>query len=258
MYRFCDILGDFRTVGIEETDKVKLMNRKECKYVLSINDLGKLLAELHNEYSLVEINDKTIMPYKSVYYDLPDFALYRTHQNGKLNRFKVRSRTYVLTGTTFLEYKLKTNRKRTIKERIEVKEDYKFTDCEDFLSQRLPFSPSQLEEKLQVDYNRITLVDRAFSERVTIDANLHYSAALKESDFNDLVIIEIKREGNRKISPVKKLLQINRIQPFSISKYCLGISQLYSGVKTNLINTKIREINKMLNLRDVQPQKKII
>ena len=253
-----NILGNFDTIGLSEMDSVKLMSRKEIKYVLSGSDLELLLNKLEDEYYIVEIKDKKIIPYKTRYYDLPEFNLYTVHQNGKLNRFKVRSRTYALTGTTFIEYKFKTNKKRTIKDRIEIDEDYKFSDCYDFLNSRLPFEPSQLEEKMQINYNRITLVDKKFSARVTIDTNLKFRNTYVESSFDNLSIIEIKKEVNGKPAAVERVLKEMGLHPFSISKYCLGISQLYTGVKKNLINIKIREINKLLYESDSQFQKKII
>ena len=116
----------------------------------------------------------------------------------------------------------------------------------------------QLEEKIQIQYNRITLVNKNFRERITIDTNLNFSSPSDECSLNNLAIVEIKREENRQSSPLESNLKELGIHPFSISKYCLGISQLYSGVKKNLINIKIREINKMLEEYDSQLQKKII
>lgn len=264
-----NILSNFDTVGLNEMDSVKLMNRKECKYVINSYGLCIFLAGLEEQYFIVEIKNETIMPYKSRYYDSPDFKLYTSHQNGKLNRYKVRSRTYELSGTTFMELKFKTNKKRTVKDRVEVVEDYIFSDSMGFLEERLPFSPTLLEEKIQINYNRITLVDKSFSERVTIDTNLNFISPNNKSGFDNLVIIEIKKEGTNKTSVIENKLSEKNIKPFPISKYCLGISQHYSNVKKNLIRIKIKNLNKIINpcnkyqhnmsdARDLAFQKKVI
>jgi hypothetical protein len=41
-----------------------------------------------------------------------------------------------------------------------------------FLQDTIPFNPAQLEPKLWVEYDRITLVSELRQERVTIDLNL--------------------------------------------------------------------------------------
>ncbi len=239
-------LEDFETIKLKEMDKVKLMNRKECKFTVHYTTLYSILDRIKDDYYILDIEGLKEMPYESVYYDMPDFSLYRTHQNGKLNRYKVRERTYTLTGKKFLELKFKNNKKRTIKERIELFDNSGLIGNEEFLESKLPFNSSALEEKIMVKYHRITLVDKSMKERVTIDFNLGYSSAKGTTSHENLAIIEIKYEGNCRESIIDGVLKDKRIKPLSISKYCLGISQHYSMVKKNSINIKIRQINKVL------------
>lgn len=242
------MLSSFESINLNEMDSVKLMSRKECKYTLCHKDLTTILNNLSDEYYVLDINGEKIMPYESVYYDKPDFALYTSHQNGKQNRFKVRSRTYSLTGQKFLELKFKNNKKRTIKKRVEITGDNSVAENSKFLDKYLPFSSDSLEKKIEIRYQRITLVDKHLKERVTIDLNLAFSSEDRTSIYKDLVIIEVKYEGTKRESQMVKILQEYRIKPLSFSKYCLGISQHYSNVKQNNMNIKIREINKLLSL----------
>lgn len=245
------IARKFESIKLQEMDCVKLMNRKECKYTLSYNQLLRVLDELQDNYFILTINGKNIMPYKSVYYDMPDFRLYTSHQNGKQNRYKVRSRTYVTTGDRFLELKFKNNKNRTIKKRISIDAHHELSDSKEFLENNLPFSPYELEKKIEVIYERITLVDKSLKERVTIDLNLSFVTDTRLSNYNNLAIIEIKYEGNRRNSKIDKALRMYRIKPLSFSKYCLGISRHFSGVKQNQMNMKIREINKKIYLESL-------
>ena len=239
-----DILKDYDIIKLKEMDSVKLMNRKECKYTVSYEKLISILSKLSEEYFILDIHGEKLMPYESIYYDMPDFNLYTSHQNGKQNRYKVRCRTYALTGDSFLELKFKNNKKRTIKKRIKVDHNYDLFDNKTFLEENLPFSPKRLEKKIEIKYKRITLVDKSLKERVTIDLNLSYLSKDKETSYDALSIIEIKYQGERRDSKIDTLLREERIKPLSFSKYCLGISQHYTTVKQNSMNIKIREINK--------------
>lgn len=242
-----ELIDNFDAITLKEMDSVKLMNRNERKYTVSYNNLFTLLDDLKDDYYVLEIGSERVMPYESVYYDKPDFTLYTTHQNGKQNRYKVRSRTYALTGDRFLELKFKNNKKRTIKRRIPLTNGKSIHDNEEFLEKNLPFSTQDLEEKIEISYNRITLVDRNKKERVTIDLDLSYRAEDGISSFSNLAIIEIKFEGNIRDSRMNRALKDYRIKPLSFSKYCLGISQHFKDVKQNSMNIKLREINKKLN-----------
>lgn len=239
-------LNNFEGIALKDMDSVKLMNRKESKYTIRTLTLLSVLDQIHQDYYILDIDQQRIMPYETVYYDYPDFALYTSHQNGKLNRYKVRTRTYEQTGSRFLELKFKTNKKITIKKRIPAMAPFKLEEHKAFMTKYFPLSPQFLEEKIQINYNRITLVDKALKERITIDLNLRYKSESIITGCEDLSIIEIKHEGDLKSSKIENVLRERKIKPLSISKYCLGISQHYGQVKSNNMYEKIREINKTL------------
>lgn len=140
------ICAEFTPIPLDKMDKVRLMNRKEIKYTVQRNLLPVILSRIVKSYDILEINGQNFMPYKSVYFDTKDYKLYTNHQNGKLNRYKVRSRTYELTGTEYFEIKFKNNKKRTIKSRIKLKKEGGIREITDFLKTSLPSSFQELEQ----------------------------------------------------------------------------------------------------------------
>lgn len=240
------VLSNFTRIELKDMDSVKLMNRKECKYIMDRKTLASILVDIQKDYYVLEINKQRMMPYESRYFDFPTMDMYTTHQNGKQNRYKIRVRTYKTTGQKFLELKFKNNKKRTIKKRMEITKITERAAVRDFFTKNYPGSFESLREVLRIDYNRITLVDKLYKERITIDLHLRYSSPNKKTAHESLAIIEIKHEGDLKTSAIDKILKEKRIKPLSMSKYCLGIFQHYDNVKTNRMNVKIRQINKIL------------
>src|SRR4051812_18873006 len=99
-------------------DNVKLMNRTDTKFLFTTDQFETVLNEVAPYYKVLEVNGKRLNHYKTLYYDTSDLALYNKHHNGKLNRYKIRHRTYVESDTGFLEVKFKNNKGRTIKNRV--------------------------------------------------------------------------------------------------------------------------------------------
>jgi len=182
-------LSPFNKVTLSDLDKVKLMNRTDQKFCLHISKLPLILDAIRAEYSLLEIQDEILFKYDNTYFDTPDNQMYTSHQNGKRNRFKIRIRKY-----------FKSNKGRTIKERIE-RPDFlsDFTNNElQFIEQFSTFSGLQLEPKIRSYFNRFTLVDNEFTERVTIDIFPGFRNNEKEITLRNLVIIEVKQSKTSK------------------------------------------------------------
>lgn len=219
------------------------------KYTVHRELLPVILGRVVEDYKILDINGENIMPYKSVYFDTQDFKLYGAHQNGKLNRYKVRYRTYELTGSEYLEVKFKNNKKRVIKNRIKLDAEENVRKTTEFLQTALPPELQNLEQKLIIRYRRLMLVDHSETERITIDVNLKCASFDKENEYNDLAVIEIKHEGDLNKSVMAGVLSQMKIKRLSFSKYCLGISDLCSDVKKNHMKIKNREIRKSLFLQ---------
>lgn len=240
-----EILADFETVQLEQLDAVKLLNRVDTKFLLKGSSLPVLLTTLSSGYYVLEIKGQRTSHYDTVYYDTSDFHYYYIHQTGRLPRTKIRIRTYMETGQSFLEIKIKNNHKKTSKDRILIENVEILSDKKSrkFLKQKID-RYKDIVPVIEVIYSRTTLVNRDFSERLTIDTGLKFRAGDRVADFSDLCIIELKQDKSSK-SFIRDVLREHRIFESSLSKYCLGIAELYPNVKKNNIKQKIREIKKL-------------
>src|SRR5687767_7859268 len=113
-----EALLQFAPISLDEMDGVKLMDRTDTKFLFKAEQLPAFLEQLATSYRVLEINDRRICRYETLYFDTADFQLYLCHQNGKLNRYKVRFRRYVESDVSYFEVKLKNNKGRTIKTRV--------------------------------------------------------------------------------------------------------------------------------------------
>ncbi len=238
----------FDSIKLEEMDQVKLMNRTDRKYWFHSGDLQELLHLIKHDYYILNIDGENKLPYSTTYYDTDTNQMYASHHNGKLNRFKIRRRSYVSSGISFLEIKFKSNKGRTIKKRIKTNNSNSlFTKKEDqFLSVNTPFNCEQLEPALINEFSRLTLVNKNFKERCTIDTNLQFKTTDKSVCLENLVIVEIKSEGGSAISPLALALRDQRIKASGFSKYCVGRTIIDPDLKQNAFKQKIRSIEKVI------------
>jgi hypothetical protein len=240
---------NFNPIQLEQMNQVKLMNRTDQKFWFHLDDLQELLWAVTKDYFLLHVNGEFKIPYSTTYYDTGNNAMYISHHNGKLNRYKIRRRTYLSSGISFLEIKFKNNKGRTIKERIKSgfpQSSFSAQESE-FISTLTPFSSENLEPSLTNGFSRMTLVNKNFKERCTIDLNLNYVADSDPILLDKLVILEIKREGNKLYSPLEAALKAVRIKRAGFSKYCMGRSITDPGLKRNAFKKKIRRIEKTIH-----------
>ncbi len=239
-------INQFNSISLKEMDNVKLMNRVDTKFVCSVEQLPAILNNISDKYKVLEINEQRIMHYRTKYYDTPDFKMFIAHQNGKLNRYKVRERKYIISGINFFEIKYKNNKRRTLKSRIVKSDNYlDFSNKEiDFLNCKSPFSSDELELKLYNTFRRITLTNQI--ERVTIDFGIKFSNDNGSKGYLPaLAIIEVKQSKFSINSDVVKVLKKHQIRPCSFSKYCIGTTLVYPNLKSNRFKSKILLINKL-------------
>ena len=215
-------------------DKVRLLNRVDTKFVFHQSKLPQLLDSMRNNYRCLDIDNNQLFTYKSHYLDGENLPFYLAHHNGKLNRVKVRFRNYADAGNTFLEVKFKTNKGRTIKQRM-PSEEFRYPLSEDAL--RFLAEVSGIETKLSPallnSFRRITLVDDDELERVTFDTNLQYTLNENVVSLHGIVVAEVKQEYLNRHSNVMRKLKDLGIYPTSFSKYCMGIALLRPDIKHN-------------------------
>ena len=244
------IINDFKPITLAEMKSVKLMNRTDTKFVTTLPMLMKLLEMARGDYYAQEIDGERNMLYDTTYFDTRDFDMYAEHQHGHTNRQKLRFRTYVSSHLQFMEIKTKNNHGRTKKKRIEV-DNMELADSKkrEFIASHLHFDADTLIPHMHNHFHRITLVNFAKTERLTIDTALHFHNMQTgvDKDMGPLVIVELKRDG-LVYSPVLNMLRQLRIHPHGFSKYCMGAAMTNDHLPVNNFKTKLIDINRILNL----------
>lgn len=238
----------FDKIKLEEMDRVSLMNRTDTKFWFNAKRLQELLNAIKDDYYILEIEEQSQMPYSTVYYETAKNSMYLTHHNGKLNRYKVRRRTYVESQISYLEIKFKNNKGRTVKKRILSSNDQlEFTTKEKaFITAITAMDADTLKPTLLNEFNRLMLVNKDFKERCTIDINLRYTYKGKKVKLDDLVIVELKSGSNSGLSPLAFALRERRIKSAGFSKYCFGRSITDPNLKRNSFKGKIRKVQKII------------
>jgi hypothetical protein len=240
------LLKRFEPISLQEMDSVRLMNRTDTKFMISRDQLEQLLANLGSNYRVLEVEGVRLNRYKTLYFDTPDFQCYRQHHSGKRNRFKIRKREYVESHLSFLEYKEKTNKGRTVKSRIKLGEIVpSLNERENAFIDERTHAHLNYEPKLWNSFGRITLVDMNAGERLTIDTEIAFEMDNRKSTIPELVIIEVKRDENSGVSEVLRQLKHQLVRPESMSKYCLGVALLYPEMKSNNFKQKLLKIEKI-------------
>ena len=261
-------------IGLDDMKAVRLMNRMDQKYIAPAVLLEPLLQRIAADYYVQRIpsapdtqnpeskiqSSELIAPYRTLYFDTEALDMYIMHHNRKLNRQKLRVRTYRSTDTTFFEIKNKDNKKKTRKVRIPLDVSLFDTALEvpevrDFIEKNTPYitphstllTPNTLTPCLENRFDRITLVDRGMSERVTIDLGIrfHNRATGLDADIARALVIEVKHEVGAPTSAIERALHDLHIQPRRMSKYCIGTALTNPNAKRNRFKPKLLYINKI-------------
>ncbi len=256
------ILSTYQPITLDEMSGIKLMNRTDTKFVTTVDRLRLLLTMAHDDYRAQEIDGKRQALYYTAYFDTPDNNMYLVHQNGHAGRQKLRIRSYVDSGLNYLEVKTKNNRGRTKKKRVDMvdfdplhpdhgirflRQDDQYVAYDNFLRKHLRYDPTILSEQMENNFHRITLVNKAKTERLTIDTDLcfHNLKTGNDADLTGLVIIELKRDGLQP-SPILGLLRDLRIKPSGFSKYCMGSALTNPDLKRNNFKERLRLVERLL------------
>jgi len=240
------IISDFTPISLDEMDDVKLMSRTDTKFAFQANKLPFLLKKLIPFYRILAIEGKLMHDYKSLYYDTDDRKFYIDHHNQRVNRNKIRFREYVGSGLTFLEVKLKNNKKRTIKKRMKVNAIAKELSKEHKrYIKKIIGKKLEVNAKQWINFSRITLVHKTQKERLTIDINLTFENEKSNGDLKQIVIAEVKQEKMSRSSDFMRIAKEMSILPVRLSKYCMTTLQLNPDVKQNRFKEKLLFINKL-------------
>jgi hypothetical protein len=246
MYTIDEVLKRFEAISLDEMESVRLLNRIDTKFLFHSSKLLSILERMSENYFLLEVEGKRKCRYETKYFDTPEHLMYHQHHNGKLNRFKVRTRKYIESEQSFFEIKFKNSRGRTIKTRVLINDiDAPIEEqASNLLTQITPFTIDMLKPALRVNYTRMTFVNKNLTERVTIDVDLGFRHDEKGQSYPSLAIAELKQSRSRQ-SFFRSILHEVHVAESSISKYCLGIISLNDNVKKNNFKPKLSLINKI-------------
>lgn len=218
-------------------EQARLMTRIDRKYFLPRDLFVSLLRATENDFKVLQIGQKKRFEYRTIYFDSPQFRFFRDHVQGRRHRFKVRTRTYMETGTCHLEVKSKGYRGQTVKERIAHPIDSPGTLSEsdhDFIDSIIGGSgrtvpANQLEPVLETIYDRITLCHD--QQRLTCDLDIRAINDEGSHDGPHDVLVETKSAGGGGIWDT--LLKQHGVRPHKVSKYCVAASLLYPELPSN-------------------------
>lgn len=225
----------------------ELQTRTDRKYLVPVSVFARLGAELADTFHVLQIDGRRSFAYESVYFDTADLALYRQHLQGRRRRYKVRTRSYLDSGETMLEAKLKGLRGETVKSRWAHPASKRRTLTDDaravlaeLLEREYGLELPDLAPSVTTTYSRTTLVDLLGGGRVTCDVDLVCSAtsssttsraANSRSTPDRHVLVETKTAGPG--GPADQCLHRLGVRPVSVSKYCVGVALLHSHVPAN-------------------------
>jgi len=243
-------LGTFDPISLQEMNAVQLMNRVDTKFIIPVKDLATYLELSHEDYFCQDINGVRAAKYDTIYFDTKGLEMYMDHQNGRKKRLKIRKRCYTESQLSFLEIKKKNNKGRTNKVRIRAffEPGFSTNECPPFIESNTKYKTDDLIAQINVTFNRITLVNKGMTERLTIDYDILFKNLVYNSEGNvpEMCIVEIKQNGYRP-SPFKTLLNEHHIKKQNISKYCLGTVLTNPVAKYNSFKRKIMQISRTLS-----------
>lgn len=231
-------------ISLDQMDEVQLMNRVDTKFYFHERMLPEILKSIEPDYFVLEINGQRLMPYESKYFDTKDFKMLGWHQNGKLNRYKIRNRKYVVSDQNYLEIKKKNNKGFT--EKIRRPNTFNLDENKAFVLENSPFSLQELEAVISNNFYRIMLVNKNMNERLSIDLNLEFSLNNQTKKMEQLVLLERKSDRQTGQSPLSLMLKNKKIYPIGFSKYITGMYLFHKDLKFNRFKKRFLHLNKTI------------
>ncbi len=244
------ILKKFRIVDLKKVKKVSRFERTDTKFLAHVDFLPIFLNYLKDDFTLLSVCDKLIAPYYTIYFDDIERSMYREHHNKNTNRYKIRHRNYILKKDSFLEIKVKTNKRKTIKKRININ-NKNINEQKTFLISDSRYDFKNIIENIRTKYERITLYTEDFSEKVTIDINLSFEKDEKSISIKNIMVIELKQDRLNRSVVLKNALKHRGVHQTSFSKYCMANVMLNPNLRKNRFKKHILLIKKIQKESDI-------
>ncbi|MFC3300741.1 polyphosphate polymerase domain-containing protein [Arthrobacter agilis] len=217
-----------------------LQTRTDRKYVVEAHRAVDAIEAFGAEVQVLEMAGRRTFAYDSVYFDTPALDSYLLAAHGRRRRYKIRTRTYVDSGISFLEVKTEGARAATVKERIpyEPSDSHRLTPAGlDYINETLACSigsvPSgNLRPVIETAYRRITLYLPSSASRATLDLGVTWRRPGGQAhELDGAVIIETK--SGSAASALDRHLWAYGIRPCRISKFATGMAALDPSLPAN-------------------------
>jgi hypothetical protein len=235
-------LDRFGAVSLDDiVARAELLTRVDRKYLVPVADAAAILNRIDPRSRVLEIDGRREFAYDSVYFDTPDHLSYRLTAQRRRRRFKLRTRSYVDTGGTFLELKTKSGRGSTVKDRLACDEaDHARITAEGgaHVSRLLgdqghsPGLVGELRPSIVSRYRRATLLLPGGS-RATLDTGLQWACPRSGAalDLPDYAIIESKSAGGA--TQLDRELWRMGHRPSGISQFGTGTAAMHPELPDN-------------------------
>lgn len=239
-----DVVHRLTPIGLYELQEAAdLQTRLDRKYIVEPSLVADLVAELTPSMRALSIDGRRDFSYESVYFDTPALESYFGSAYGRRRRFKVRTRSYLDSGSCVLEVKTAGGRGHTVKERLDYELERR-AELDDtarcfLLTNNIPASvSSRLSPTMTTGYQRTTLLNDD-GARFTIDSELVCGAPDGSLiRLTDRVLVETKSPGA--VTTLDRLLWQRGIRPISVSKYCTGLAALRPELPSNKWHRTLR------------------
>ena len=231
------VLDGLPRIGLAELEeRAALQTRVDRKYIVPVGEVDWLLETLAPDAVVLEINGIRQFTYESRYFDTPELSSYHRTAHRHRRRFKVRTRTYVDSGTCWLEVKVPGPRGSTVKYRVPHEPGLQDTvdtgrDFVDEIFARhgvLAGGRATLFATLRTEYLRCCLLLPATDSRVTVDTALRWNAGELELRLPGAAIVETKT-GSAASGADRQLWRRGH-RPVALSKYATGLAALRSDL----------------------------
>lgn len=233
-----ELVADLPPISLADiNDVADLQRRVDRKYIVTAEQLADTVEHLAHRLAALDIDGRRAFAYESTYFDTDDLQSFHDAAHRRRRRFKVRTRSYLDTGTTMLEVKTRGGRGETVKHR----QPHDFDDrtalgkqAHDFVDATLGHTglARTLSPTLATTYRRTTLADLDDIARVTIDADLWCCDALDHRiGLPDRFVLETKSTSSP--SATDHHLWTIGVRPESMSKYATGLAALDRSLPSN-------------------------
>lgn len=228
-------------IGLEDLNSAAaLQTRMDRKYVVGARHAAGILRAFTADVRVLEMLGRRSFAYDSVYFDTPSLDSYLLAAHGRRRRYKVRTRTYVDSGTSFLEVKTEGARAATVKERIpyDPGDSHRLTSeglayIRETLACSIGSVPSgALGPVIGTRYRRITLYLPDSGSRATIDLGVTWRTPGGRSHQLDGAVIVETKSGNS-AGALDRHLWASGVRPTRISKFATGMAALDPALPAN-------------------------